>query len=305
MNKNCLHSHVHNRHLLVHLQCPINFKNSPYKVFKNLLYNVQFLSIWSRSNSPPSWKMSLCVPRSPFQRVWLPLTGDRGRESTLHAESLSRSSYEESSSSSSSSSRATSRRDSRPSSGKAVKCDWMEFSEVGASRSDWLPSVDENPGQLKLWKVWSFCRKEGKKEEMLVCISHSELTSLLLYPLLLKDYSTGPIQFCTGGTFLAYLCNTGAKNHLIMWEFFSSLGAEPQQQELPVFHYCRLSKGKCKTRNGILNCHYPMVKLWCIIMKLHVTLTLLLTENLPRVAPRDDKLLFLSSHNYSLWKQLM
>lgn len=37
-----------------------------------------------------------------------------------------------------------------------------------------------------------------KKEEMLVCISHSELTFLLFCPLLLEDYSTGPIHYSLG-----------------------------------------------------------------------------------------------------------
>lgn len=144
--------------------------------------------------------MSLCVPRSPFQRERLPLTGDRCRESTLHAESLSRSSYEESSSSSSSSSR----RDAGPSSGKAVKSDWLEVSKAGASRLDWLPSVDEKPRQLKLWKVWSFCTKKSKKGNVGLYIWTSD-TIRLKRPFLLEDYCTGRLRYLPEELFFVYL----------------------------------------------------------------------------------------------------
>ena len=108
--------------------------------------------------------MSLCVPQSPFQRVHFPprmSTGDAGGESTLQAESLSSSSKDESSSSSSSP--ATSWRGSSPSSGTAAKSGWLKVSEVGGGRTDWQPSVAEKPGQLKLWKVCSFCIEEKKE----------------------------------------------------------------------------------------------------------------------------------------------
>lgn len=164
--------------------------------------------------------MSLCAPWSPFQRVRLALTGDRGRESTLHAESLSTYSYEESSSSSSSSSCTISCRDSRLSSGKAVKSDWLEVSEVGTSRLDWLPSVDENPGQLKLWKVWSFCTKEKKREEMLVCISQPAFTFLLIWPPPTGGLLHRSHPLFAEGSFFVYFCNTGAKIELIMRAFF-------------------------------------------------------------------------------------
>lgn len=156
--------------------------------------------------------MSLCAPRSPFQREQLPLTGERGRESTLHAESLSRSSYEESSSSSSSC--ATSRRDSGPSSGKALKSDWLENSKAGASRLDWPPSVDAKPRQLKLWKVSSFCTKERKKNQHVSLCIWTDITSQVMRPFPLEDYCTGRLHYLLEEAFLC-ICITGAKNDLI------------------------------------------------------------------------------------------
>lgn len=112
------------------------------------LQNVQFLSIWSRSNSPPSCKTSLFVPPSPFQRLRLPPTGP---ESTLHAESLSSSSYDESSSSSSSSPSASCH-DFSPGSGTPAKSEsgWPGLLRLGGVMLDWRPPAAENLVQLRL-----------------------------------------------------------------------------------------------------------------------------------------------------------
>lgn len=110
--------------------------------------------------------MSLCAPQSPFQRVCLPPTiptGDPGFESTLQAESLSSSSYDKSCSSSSP---GASSRGSSLSSDTAVKSESGWLLREGGGRLDWQLSVAENPGQLKLCKVWSFWIEQRKKEEI-------------------------------------------------------------------------------------------------------------------------------------------
>lgn len=146
------------------LSCPI----APCKKRKvKISYqNDQFLSIWSRSNSPPSCKTSLFVLPSPFQRLCLP--PPTGPESTLHAESLSSSSYDESSSSSASSSSASaSCHDLSPGSGTQVKSEsgWPGWPRLGGLRLDWRLSSAENPVQLRLWKFLRFwVEKKAKKD---------------------------------------------------------------------------------------------------------------------------------------------
>lgn len=64
---------------------------------------------------------------------------------------------------------------------------WRQAGLIGCRR--WM----RIPGSSSSEKSEASAQRR-KKEEMLVCISHSELTFLLFCPLLLEDYSTGPIR---------------------------------------------------------------------------------------------------------------